>query len=261
MTPKVSGDIQNLLAREELFVDPQRPSWTNVGPHVLVVDDFYENPDELRRLGLEQTFVQYSPPTEDQVPSSAIDYSQFDDISGMIFTTALKAFRGSPVKKPLPGFRYNPPWLMKKMEELTGRLINPASWEPGGDYWNGAFNLREAGTHTLDTIHHHYHETNAHAFGWNGVIYLTPEVPPSTVSGTSFWRDRRTGRCVAGYGEMFSTDQQHFECMAFVTYKYNRLVLFRENVIHKVEGGFGRGKAARLTQSFFFQSIPPSLSD
>jgi len=33
-------------------------------------------------------------------------------------------------------------------------------------------------------------------------------------------------------------------------------VLFRENVLHRAEHGFGHGKKARLTQTFFFQAIP-----
>jgi len=35
--------------------------------------------------------------------------------------------------------------------------------------------------------------------------------------------------------------------------RFNRLVLFRENVLHRAEDGFGQtAQNARLTQTFFF---------
>jgi hypothetical protein len=246
------NSLDELLAHKEWFRDPRRSAAENAGPHVIVVDNFYEDPDLVAATGRSRDFVQYSPPLESQVGARLAHDPQFDGVTGSIFTTAMLAFRGIRVNEPMPGYRYNPPRLKARFEEILDVKIAPADWEPGGDWWNGAFNLREAGTDRLDTIHHHYHPTNNTARGWSGVVYMSREVPAGIKSGTSFWRDRRSGRCVAEFGELFSLERDKFECVYFVPYVYNRLIMFRENVLHKVEGGFGRGKAARMTQSFFF---------
>jgi hypothetical protein len=59
----LAGSLAELNSRTEWFQDPDRP--TEVGPFVVVVDDFYENPDEIRQIALRKPFFQYHPPTED----------------------------------------------------------------------------------------------------------------------------------------------------------------------------------------------------
>ncbi len=245
--------LAELLAHTAWFHDAARSARDNAGPHIICIDDFYENPDAVRAHALEQTYVQYSPPDAAQVGPELAAAAQFDGVTGNIVTTALLSFRGLKVRNPVPGYRYNPPWLKARFEKITGSPIEEEDWEPGGDWWNGAFNLREDGTDKLDTIHHHYHPTANGERGWNGVVYLSPDAPASARAGTTFWRDKASGRCIAGHGELFSLDRDKYECVLFVEYVYNRLIMFRENVLHKVEGGFGRGKAARLTHSFFFR--------
>jgi hypothetical protein len=55
--------------------------------------------------------------------------------------------------------------------------------------------------------------------------------PPE--SGTTLWRDRQSGRCVARAGAVFSRDTDSFEQVFTVENRFNRLALFRENVLHR----------------------------
>ena len=72
-------------------------------------------------------------------------------------------------------------------------------------------------------------------------------------SGVRNWRRASTARCVATFGEQFEQDPAQFELAYLIENRFNRAVLFRENVWHRVEHGFGRGENARLTQTFFFE--------
>ena len=236
---------------QDAFVDEARSAADNVGPHVLIADGFYDDPDSVRALGLSQEFVQFTPPLPEQVGAEMASLPEFEPIKGAWRATALLRFRGRPVARPVSGYRHNPKSLRLRMEDITGEQVPSDSWVLGGDGWNGAFRLRDAG-HFLASIHHHYKEGDASPRGWSGLVYLSPDPPAGT--GTSLWRDKGTGKCVAGNGVNASKDYERFERIHTVENVYNRLVLFRENVLHRAECGFGQDKDARLTQTFFFLS-------
>ena len=84
-----------------------------------------------------------------------------------------------------------------------------------------------------------------------GNVEVVTDAPPS--AGTIFWRHRQSGLCVAPFDAPFTTDISGFELALSVENRFNRAVLFRENIWHRVEHGFGEGKAARLTQTLFFE--------
>jgi hypothetical protein len=237
------------------FHDDARPPEDNRGPHVLIVDDFYPDPDRVRALGLSHEFVQFTPPLAEQVGAETASLPEFESIQGTWRSTALLRFRGRKVDRPFLGFRHNPESLRQTLEGLTGESIRTESWELGGDGWNGAFHLRDGG-HTKASIHHHYKEGDVHPRGWSGLVYLTPDPPED--SGTSFWRDKESGKCIARAGVVATKDFDRFERVFASENRYNRLVLFRENVLHRAEPGFGRNEGARLTQTFFFISRPRS---
>jgi hypothetical protein len=100
-------------------------------------------------------------------------------------------------------------------------------------------------------IRHHYRPGDVYPRDWSGVVYLSPDPPPW--SGTSIWRHKDTGTCIASPGVRYYRDPDtldHFE----LENRYNRLALFRENILHRVETGFGMGHTTRLTQTIFFQT-------
>jgi hypothetical protein len=247
----LAGSLAELNSKTEWFNDPDRPP--EAGPFVVVVDDFYDDPGEIRRIALGTPFFQYFPPTEDQVGAKA---SRFVDLSPSWFSTALVRNLGEDVRHPEMGFRYNPPELRRRFEDLLHESVDPDTWESLGDWWNGAFHqINEHWQASGAAIHHHYRTGDVFPRGWSGVVYLSPN--PKPWSGTSIWRHKDTGTCIASPGVRYYRDPDtldHFELAFLVENRYNRLLLFRENVLHRVETGFGIGKSARLTQTFFFQT-------
>ena len=57
---------------------------------------------------------------------------------------------------------------------------------------------------------------------------------------------------------MYRHDPSEFELAYLAENRFNRAVLFRENVWHRLEHGFGEGTEARLTQTLFFETDRPT---
>ena len=72
---------------------------------------------------------------------------------------------------------------------------------------------------------------------WAGVLYLTPNAPQE--AGTGIFTEPRPGE---------------FELQDAIANKYNRLVLYRGDLLHRsLLSGFGNSvETGRLTQVFFF---------
>lgn len=98
---------------------------------------------------------------------------------------------------------------------------------------------------------------------WAGVWYLTPEAPLE--SGTLFYRSKKTGchRCPQDeelvrqtYGNHHH-DQTAWEVCDRVANRFNRLVLWRGDLIHSSGPGFGHDvKDCRMVQVYFFEAQP-----
>jgi hypothetical protein len=243
------SSLAELNARTEWFTDATRPAEDNHGPYVIVVDDFYPDPMAIRELALRQRFEQWSPPSPAQVGDELA--TRYRRGKGTWKSTAVVVFGGQKVRDPFPGWRHNPRELADRLAAVTGEAIVHETWETGGDYWNGAFHLTD-GDYEVSAIHHHYKEGDVAPRGWSGVVYMTPDAPPE--HGTSIWRNLATGQCVARFGAYFEADVSKFERAFLVENRFNRLVIFRENVLHRGERGFGAGLDARLFQTFFFRT-------
>lgn len=244
--------VEELTARGELFVDSDRPATENKGPHLIVVDNFYPDPARIRATALAQEFFQYSPPLDSQVGQAIA--SQFTDTDPHWFATCLHRYHGEPVNNPQSGLRYAGEEVREKLEKLLGEQIDHATWPSLGDGWNGAFHVQLKGRASANwSIHHHYKEGDVYPHGWSGLVYLSPGAPET--AGTSIWLDKKSGRCIAQAGVIFTKEFSRFEKLLTITNKFNRLILFRENVLHRAEPGFGDClENGRLTQTFFFLS-------
>ncbi|MEO8701225.1 MAG: hypothetical protein ABI867_14335 [Kofleriaceae bacterium] len=243
--------IAELNSHAEWFVDPSRSPRDNAGPHLIVVDDFYADPIGVRALALSHRFEQWSPPSADQVGDELA--AKYRRSKGTWMSTANVVFAGKRVRQPFYGWRHNPPEVARQLERVVGESIIAETWDTDGDYWNGAFQLTD-GDYEVSAIHHHYKDGDVAQRGWSGVVYMTPDAPAEL--GTSIWRTKSTGQCIASHGGYFESDVSKFELAYLVENRFNRLVLFRENVLHRGERGFGTGHDARLVQTFFFRTTP-----
>ena len=251
--------VEELNEQGRWFNDPSRTSSENAGPFILVKDEFYHNPHQIRKLALGQNFFSYSPPAKNIVGDDV--YSLHAGQAPAWLSSAFLVYKGKPVVRPEPGFRHNPDHLRTDFSRMVREEISATDWRECGDGWNGAFHyMNERWSAENAAIHHHFKSGDIFPRGWAGLIYLSPNAPE--LAGTSIWRHRTTGRCVADYGSVFeySYKNSDLEMVFLVENKFNRLVLFRENVLHRAEDGFGQDKHdSRLTQTFFFTSdVAPS---
>ncbi len=249
MTPLYSS-ADELNSKTELFCDPERPEHENGGPFVVVRDDFYPNPMEIRRIALKQEFYQYSPPLPEQIGED-IGSNDTDLQPAWVSSSLLRHF-GRTVANPKPGYRHAPPEVRQAIADLIGEDVTAETWDEMGDWWNGAFHVQYE-TWRRGSIHHHYKERDVAIRGWSGLVYLAPDAPAEV--GTTIWREKATGRCIASKGARFDRDAEKFDLALVVENRFNRLVLFRENVLHRAEHGFGTTpESGKLTQTFFFHS-------
>lgn len=225
-------DLQSVAAAEGLFEhqSTSAPLGLPQGSRpmdVIVIDGFYEDPDPVREFAIRQDYSPYA-------------YGWW--------TTVAWGNDSDPSVKPT---RLASDDSMRKLGELTGSEIDIASWETGASGWNGAFHYRRQ---TLvpapSTIHNHVGDENLLGEGWVGVVYLNPR--PLSGSGSTIWRDRRTGYCYSR--ELVDEfDPRNFELCLNVKNVYNRIVLCRASVFHRAEPGFGFSqRSARLVQTFMF---------
>ena len=249
MTVALTATLGELLAHREWFSDPAQPG--DDTPPVLVIDDFYHDPAAVRAAALALEFVQYIPPDPAIVGTEAA--AREAHRKGRWLSSAFVTYHGTVAQNPFFGTRFNDENLRAKLQQHVGERIPTDHWDSAGDYWNGAFHLVEGGFGIGEgVVHHHYKPGDLERRGWSGVVYLSPDAPTS--AGTSFWRSRETGRCVASFDEAYHRDPSAFELAFLAENRFNRAVLVRENVWHRVEHGFGHGLDARLTQTWFFET-------
>lgn len=215
---------------------------------LLVIDDFYPDPDAVREKALNKPFFQYSPPDPSQVELS--DKGSRSNKPTWL-SSSLKTYWGQPVKNPQLGYRYNSSDVVQLLESYTNQKVNMSTWDTMGDWWNGAFHLQFEDQKPR-AIHHHFKAGDIEKQGWSGLVYLSKNAP--TGSGTSIWIDNSTKQYTAGKGPFFRRDIENFTKLLEIENVYNRLILFRENVLHQASKGFGTSKYnGRLTQTFFFE--------
>lgn len=89
---------------------------------------------------------------------------------------------------------------------------------------------------------------------WTGILYLTPDPPPT--DGTTFWRHRKTGliESINGFdGKEDWKETSSWEPWEHVAAKFNRLLLFPAPYFHSraIFDNYGVDRDARLIQVVF----------
>lgn len=101
---------------------------------------------------------------------------------------------------------------------------------------------------------------------WAGVLYLTPDAPPS--GGTGLFRHKETGLYEAPkkedgtyddvvMGKIYedAQDMTKWDMVDFIGNKFNKLILYRGDLFHSSLDYFGKDiNDGRLFQTFFFNT-------
>lgn len=201
--------------------------------NIIVIDDFHPDPDNYRDFALNNlTWQKYS--KEKNWPG--VDSEE--EISDMEITSIISSILGEGV------------------------------W-PNGVNKSAYFRVSCEGDSGAQHIHFDPSKPGGNPLLWAGVLYLTPgEERPE--SGTKFYRHKKTGwtespsrKQALEYGikddndmirffESDGKDMNMWEETMSVSFKYNRLVLFRPWLFHANGKIFGNTKeTGRLIQLFF----------
>ena len=188
--------------------------------NLIIVDDFYNNVDEVRKYALSQNF------------HATGNYPG-------VRTGAL--INDSTREK-----------IQKIVEPHGGKITD---WFESDEY-TGAFQmttaLERSWVHSDNVNKNYVIEENR----WGGVLYLTPDAPLE--AGTSFYRSKLNNSIYNHDNDelnQYSQDMTKWEVANEVKNIYNRLILFRGDQWHSSSTYFGHDdETGRLTQVFFFMT-------
>jgi len=191
---------------------------------LMVIDDFYENPYDVRDFALQQSY--------------------FENIYH-------------------PGFRTNALFFSQEhIDKFQSYLQFIGCKEVISDSsYNGHFQYNTA--EQKSWIHYDTNSKNtSNVEGWAGIVYLTPNAPLS--SGTGFFKFIDGNLCrnddilLKNEKELSSNckDIHKFEIVTRIGNIFNRLILFKSDQYHISMDYFGSDiKNSRLIQLFFFNVI------
>ena len=189
--------------------------------NLIIVDDFYNNVDEVRKYALSQNFH-----AKGNYPGVR---------TGCLINDST---------------REN---IQKIVEPHGGKITD---WLESDEY-TGAFQMTTA----LERSWVHSDNVNkSYIFDsctyWGGVLYLTPDAPLE--AGTSFYRSKLNNSIYNHNNDelnQYSQDMTKWDVATEVKNIYNRLILFRGDQWHSSSTYFGQDhETGRLTQVFFFHT-------
>jgi hypothetical protein len=228
---------------------------------LVIADDFYKNPDEVREYALNQRYY-YPYQADDDVQRGRVRFSWM--------TSWFRQASECPFKSSTA--------LIDRLELLTGDQIDMDHWKmdfPIDDegkaaancgevakscLWNCCFHFKPDNRQELgEGVHNHVTDrwNEVGPDGWAGLIYLSRNAPLS--GGLKLWRNRNPQRV---YDWM--TPKENWDMVDDIGNVYNRLILCRGNVPHSGAAGWGtKLENGRLYQTFFFKvknfTTPASL--
>lgn len=189
----MSDEAKELEKQAALFLGP---SVADLRRPIIIRDDFHETPDDIRKLALAKTYVEYSPPATSSVGDSIA--REHAGSPAAWFSTVFRIFKGQVIAHPFEGFRYDSPALRRRLAGVVDARISEHGWAGGGgDGWNGAFHyMNKSWRSEHAAVHHHWKEADVNPKGYSGLVFLTPNAPAG--SGTALYREKVTGKA-AGF--------------------------------------------------------------
>jgi hypothetical protein len=212
---------------------------------LMILDDFYPKPYELREFALKQDFGVDGNYPGHRTRSFLRDIDYHVGIGPHPSET--KDYQST---------------MMQKIADVIRPLEGEITWW-GDEEYTGAFQYTTAKDRSWIHVDH--------VTQWAGVLYLTPFAPVS--SGTGLFRHKLTNWNTEPYfdnGEINENlknlmyedahDMTKWDMHAMVGNIFNRLVLYRANQWHQSLDYFGKDiNDGRLFMTFFFNTRHPSL--
>jgi hypothetical protein len=218
---------------------------------IVIVDDFYRDPQAVREYALRQRY--YTPYQDCEAVRSGREHPNW-------LASAFRRSEECPFKSS--------PRLTEALESAVQEEIDVEAWradfpvdsdskplactKPGPTcLWNCCFHVKpENGQQLGEGVHNHVTDSwNAVGTeGWTGLIYLLPGAPLN--GGLYLWRNVEPTRNFD-----WMTPRENWELVDSVGNIFNRLVLVRGDIPHSGAGGWGdRLENGRMYQTFFFRT-------
>lgn len=244
---------------------------------VIIVNDFYENPDDVVRYA--RSLRYYNPWVNNEEGSSRFEdmmnpatrvsfFKKAKDCpfkSSKVFIQTLERLTGEEIDRDFWNKDFPEDPVTGSVIRLRPDLIDPTEVDLQGPYknprfsnlipdavscrWNCVFQVKHLRHEPGTLIHNHMKDAwnRVGIDGWTGLIYLNPEAPRD--SGLKTYRNK--------YGNdlEWMTSADRWELIDDFANVYNRLILIRGEFPHV--GGSGWGSTledGRLFQTLFFKT-------
>jgi hypothetical protein len=228
-------------------------------PAIIVVENFYEDPDVVHDYALSQRY--YFPYQRDaDVASGKLTPSWmttwFREASECPFksSAALRAKLESAVGEQIDMHHWNASFPVDE----EGKAHKNCRWvTPRSCFWNCCFHVKTCGIQEHgEGVHNHVTDgwNSVGENGWAGLIYFNLDAPLS--GGLKLWRNRDSLRNMD-----WMTPRENWEMIDEFGNVYNRLILCRGNLPHSGAAGWGDNpQNGRLYQTFFFKTLKPRIT-
>tara|TARA_Y100001938_G_scaffold79364_1_gene109608 strand:+ start:410 stop:1030 length:621 start_codon:yes stop_codon:yes gene_type:complete len=199
---------------------------------LIVVDNFYENPDSIFDNLFNSGFHRAYPPIDSTVGYQNRNRDQW--------------FASNNTDKS--------DWIREKFENIISKKIDKPFWD-SSIHWNGRFlvKLENAG------MHFHCHDNNSRGLedgndvgpdGWSAVIFMNKKNPIDQGFFTALVDKKNIP------SDSIFLNPDHVIYDSVIGNVYNRCVLFRGNIFHTGAGGMGNEiEDGRIIQGFFFKEV------
>lgn len=223
--------MEVLSKEEQEFIKlagEKRQDLSNSTPPVMVIDNFYDDPDAIRQFALSQKYIKYN---------------NFGWFTTELWPLMLKEW---PLSRE---------WILDRFESALGYPLHREF--PYFDLcsWQGSLHYKVDTNANARACVIHSHVTDSF-MGFNAVIGLNPQGNAET----TLWKNTKTGKCVAISRPLDTRSEVDHELCLKIPLAYNRCILFRNDVYHRGELGWGSTvNDARLFQTFL--GLDPQVDD
>jgi hypothetical protein len=226
-----------------------------------IIDNWYENPDEIRKEAVERLKLNPVKGTE------------------KVKDSGLPAYPGYRTQPSLKNLLEN----KEKIEKFLNKKVDPQKWvytftcdfseDTSLIYYDmESFRMKVIGTdiifdhiNTVSNGSFQYCPKDSHTWvhtdkrcKYAALVYLNPDPDPRC--GTGLYRHKETGKTTELIEEDFPIEQKldfkYWEEIEYCENVYNRCFLYKSDQFHTATGYFGTTpEDSRLTQTFFFHLL------